>query len=293
MKSVLFAFGVAVCASACFAVTDDPGALHSTPGLELSFVDMYGHVNQLLDFKIVDRNNFVHTHGKILPLQLTDGQFKVFVPKAIPSGETSYRLDFWADENMNLVYDFNHDWEKSQAFSMLDHSWRVFLDDKAPRDSFTSLVHRDDSWVVGWKHHLDFVDLWEFPDRQLPRVAPNDTGIDAVVHIDNLATHAGKMGQIRVADPSGHVVCLFRFKSSAQADWKIEGCIEPNNIYDVDLYIDANGNNDANGKGYDDPANGRGSDLGWRQRKTADPTGLRVTFDAADVATGNVDVGAP
>lgn len=294
LSKLLFALGAAMCASACFAITDDVSGLHGPPRLVMRFDDMYQHVNQLLDFKIIDRNNFVHTHGKVLPLKMTDGRFIISVPNAVPVGETGYRVDFWADQNRNLVYNFDHAWEKGQSFALLDHSWRVFLDESAPPDPHAKVTLADGSFDINFSHHLDFVDLWQFPDRQPPRSPPNDTGKDALVHIDNLAVHNGKMAQIRVAELSGHVVGLFRFRGSPQLDWRIEGCVEPGNFYDVDLYLDANDNNDANGYGYDNPANGPGNDFGWRlRRQQADETGLHVTFDATNASTGNVDVGAP
>ena len=317
MRNVFIVLGAAVSVSACFALTDDVSGLHgpaptvtngdagsdgdsaaspprANDDLTVDFTGMYQHVNQLFSFVVVDRNNFVQTRGLVLPLKMTDGRFKISIPQAIPHGDGLYRLDFWADETLNGKYDFDHAWEKDH-FAWLDHSWRISLDDQAPLVPFVTISRAtgSGSYGVEFSHHLDFVDLNEFPDRQLPKNPPNDTGIPAVIHIDNLGAQAGKLAQIRVADPSGHVVGLFRFRTATQVDFFIAGCVEPGNYYDVDLYIDANDNNDATGKGYDDPSKGSG-DLGWRlQHQPADDTGLHVTFDAAATATGNVDVGPP
>ena len=158
-----------------------------------------------------------------------------------------------------------------------------------------TVTHPGGSYDIDFTHHVEFVDLNEFPDPSAFRRTRRTTrGADAVVHIDNLGAD-GKMVQIRIADPSGHVVGLFRFRSSTQVDFMIPGCVETGNSYDVDLYVDANDNNDANGNGYDDPSKGPGNDLGWRllHQPAGDATGLHVTFDAADTATGNVDVGPP
>jgi hypothetical protein len=301
VRKLLFVLGAAVCASACFAVTDDVSGIHGPPpGLTMRFDGMDQHTGQLFDFKIIDKKNFVQMHGKVLPLRMTHGQFKLFVPRAIPDGATGYRLDFWANEvdfdpdhtgKIN-VYEFDHDW----PFPNQDHSWRVSLDDNVPSDSDATVTHANGSYDVAFSHYFTFVDLNEFPDYQRPKNPPKDTTADAVVQIANLsAALEGKLAEVRVANTMGRVVGLFRFTTtSAPVEWRIEGCIERGNIYDVDLYIDANGNNDANGGGYDAPSKGPGNDLGWRlARQQAGDTELRVTFDAADTAHGNVDVGEP
>jgi hypothetical protein len=125
--------------------------------------------------------------------------------------------------------------------------------------------------------------------------------VSATIHINGLSApeKGGRMVQIRIADPStfGHVVGLYRFfrlQGSTENDFVIPGCVQQGSFYDVDLYVDANDNNDTNGNGYDDPSKGPGNDLGWRLlHRPALDTGLQVTFDAADTATGNVDVGPP
>jgi hypothetical protein len=286
-----------MCVSACFAVTGDIGNLHGPasssgdddsgpPGapedLTITFEQIYQHVGQPFDLKVIDGDNFVQTHVVIAPLRMTDGRFKISVPRAISRGKRGYRLDFWADENLNGSYDFDKSWE----YPLKDHSWRISLDDGAPL-----VTHSSGAYAVAFVHVIDFVDINEYPEGK--KNPPKDTKTDARVRVVNLGGPLqGKMVQVRVADPSGHVVGIFR--SSTQTDFVIKGCIEPNNVYDVDLYVDANGNNDENGNGYDDPSKGAGADLGWRLvHQQALATGLDVTFDAADTATGNVDVGPP
>jgi hypothetical protein len=295
MRTAVVFVVVALSVSACFAVTDDVDGIQSPPTLAMSFDGMYQHANQHFEFVVVDSGNFVQTRGVADNLQMKDGRFKISAPLGVPRGATGYRLDFWADQNNNGKYDFDHAWEKDEI-GRLDHSWRIFLDPAAPQDPAAQVTIANDSYLVAFSHHFgDFVDLNEIPDGVLPRKPPKDTQVPAAIHIANLGADR-KMGQIRVADPSGHVVCLYRFKTMAQPTFLVPGCVEAGNVYDVDLYIDANGNNDANGNGYDDPSKGPGNDLGWRQRQQQAgdaATGLVVTFDAADVASGNVDVGAP
>jgi hypothetical protein len=310
MRRFLFALGAALSVSACFALTGDVGGLHgpapstdvdAAPGppranddLAMSFNTMYEHVNQLFEFVVVDdSNNLVQTRGIVLPLKMTDGRFKISVPQAIPNRSGPYRIDFWADYTLDGKYNYDHANDQS-ASTLNDHSWRVSLDDKAPFDPLQVVTHMNGRYGIDFTHHREFIDLNEFPDKTLPKKPPIETGMPAVVHIDNLAE--GKMVQFRIADPStfGHVVGLFRFRSSTQVDFVIPGCVENGQFYDVDLYVDANGNNDANGNGYDDPSKGPGNDLGWRLlHQPADDTGLHVIFNGADTATGNVDVGPP
>ncbi len=295
MRKTFIVLGAAISVSACFAVTDDLSGLHDAQSLVMSFDAMYQHANQHFEFKLVDGANRTATRGIVLNLKMTDGRFKISLPLTIPSDLTGYRVDFWADETGDGKYEFDHAWEKDGEFARLDHSWRVFLDAAAqPPDPFSKVTHVDQSYLLAFEHNLAFVDLNELPDRG-KQDPPSDTNINAAIHIDGLGAE-GKMAQIRVADPVGHIVGLYRFRTSSLMDFIIPGCIEPGNVYTVDLYVDANGNNDANGNGYDDPSKGPGNDLGWRlpPTKAGDGTaGLSVTFNAADTAHGNVDVGPP
>jgi len=274
----------------------------------MSFDNMYQHANQHFEFKIIDDMNQTQTRGIVLNLKMTDGRFKISVPQSIPSTLSGYRVDFWADENGNGVYDFDHALENTLQSTQLDHSWRVFLDDTAPRDEFTKVTHVDQSYLLAFRHHLgDFVDLNEFPDRG-PVKPPLDIVFGgATINIKNIdKVPPGTMAQIRVATPTGHIVGLYRFRTFSLApvppatfslaSFFIPNCIDGGDVYVVDLYIDANGNNDGNGNGYDDPSAGPGNDLGWRTPLSpAGPgtAGLTVTFDATDTAGGNVNVGAP
>lgn len=314
MRKALFILGAAMSVSACFALTGDIGGLHgpapNTDGdaapsppranedLAMSFNGMYQHVNQLFEFVVVDdSNNVVQTRGIVHPLKWADGNFKISVPQAIPRRNGPYRVDFWADETGDGKYEYDHALDGTLNSSRNDHSWRISLDDKAPFDGYQRVTHTSGGYDVVFHHFFEFVDLNQFPDPHVPPNPPNDTTVPAVVHIDNLGVPetGGRMVQIRIADPStfGHVVGLYRSTTSTQ-DFFIPGCVEPGNYYDVDIYVDANDNNDTNGNGYDDPSKGPGNDLGWRLlHRPADDTGLHVIFNAADTANGNVDVGPP
>jgi hypothetical protein len=164
----------------------------------------------------------------------------------------------------------------------------VGLDVNQPASSFALVTRADGVCRVSFTHcPCNFTDLSK--NRPTPQAA------DAVIAVSNVKPFTNKMVQVRVAEPAGRVVGFFRTRmpDMEPATFTIPGCVDALSPYDVDLYIDANDNNDWNGVGYDNPAENRG-DFGWRTQGTSrlqKDGGLRVTFDAAQSSTGHVDVG--
>ena len=99
----------------------------------------------------------------------------------------------------------------------------------------------------------------------------------------------GKMMELRIAEKeTRHVVGLSRFEQipAAAFDLTIPGVVDVGVDYEVDVYVDANGNGS-----YDDPSKGAG-DFGFRIPVSSTATGLTLTVDAR-LVDRKVDVGAP
>jgi hypothetical protein len=137
-------------------------------------------------------------------------------------------------------------------------------------------------------HNTSFTDINDYPSGTPNK--PQDTGLGARVHVAGLDALQGKLAQLRIADSgSHHVVATYRVPQvhGSTFDATVPGCVEQGTDYDVDLYVDANGNGT-----YDDPTKA-GGDLGFRASATSDETGLEATVDGSKVTTGNIDVGEP
>src|SRR3954452_13732271 len=98
MRRAIIVIGTAMCASACFAVTDVSRFHEEGPneGLVMSFRDMDQHATQHFEFKIIDPKNVVRSHGVIEKLTLAhEGRFTFTVPQGIPTldQEPGYRVD--------------------------------------------------------------------------------------------------------------------------------------------------------------------------------------------------------
>jgi hypothetical protein len=94
---------------------------------------------------------------------------------------------------------------------------------------------------------------------------------------------------VRVKDAgTGHSAGLFRTKvSQAAFDLVIPGIVDAGVDYDVEVWIDANGNG-----AYDNPA--AGGDLGFKVRRPSDrASGMRLDFDPGAQPDSRVDVGPP
>ncbi|MEO6418935.1 MAG: hypothetical protein ABIP39_05985, partial [Polyangiaceae bacterium] len=90
---------------------------------------------------------------------------------------------------------------------------------------------------------------------------------------------------------TGHTAGLYRFTTltlpaaGTTLDAKIPGVIDDGVAYNVEVYVDANGNG-----AYDTPPAG---DIGWRIPKGSDATGLSLDFDPHMFPDQSVDLGPP
>jgi hypothetical protein len=276
--------------SGCFSVTD-LGRFHTEEGtaaspasasgqyldLKFSMLGMKPHVGQVLQYRVIDAMNRVQSRGVIHGLPAST-DVTVFAPAAVPKINGPYRLDFFADVNLSGGYD------GLGSVISDDHAWRIQPLADYPADSVPPV---DGMIQVTFVHSTSFTDIDDYPSgTKNPAV---DTGLAAVIHLKNLPDAVGKLGEIRVAErATGHVVALYRVPQllAADLDAKIEGAVDVGTDYDVDVYLDANGD-----EKYDNPATST-SDRVWRVTATSTATGLDATIDAS-LETAKIDVGPP
>ncbi len=280
----LLTFTALMTLTACFAVTNldrfhgpAKGGSDLYDDLSFTVTGMDTHPKQLFEYRVIDANNFIQSRGFLSPLGSPNQT--VHVPMAIPKVNGPYHLDFYADKNGS------GGWDGLGSGPEHDHGWRWDpLVDSPAGDPNDGVVN------VTYAHNYSFSELNDYP-MGTPN-PPKDTGSDAVIHMLKMEDYAGKLVQVRVADAStGHTAGLYRFTTltlpvaPATLDAKIPGVIDEGVAYNVEIYVDANGNGV-----YDAPGSG---DIGWRVPKGSDATGLSLDFDPHMFPDQSVALGPP
>jgi hypothetical protein len=276
-------------------------------GLRFTMRDMGIHLNQLIEFHLVDNQNTMQMRGIILPLDKIGTQsITLNVPNGIPLENRPYRLDFFADMNSSGNYD------GIGNVLTQDHAWRI-----APLVDFPAgkFPHVSNLVQVVFEHTKIFVDINQWP---MGTMAPaNATGLGFKVRFfgAKMAQYKGKLLEVRVSDSRlSRTVGLYRNPQIPDGDFNVFvlGMLEPEVSYNVDVYVDANGN----GK-YDNPSTqAQDVDLGWRIPTKATlpdagakdagvdagdagidaggpPIGISIDFDPVGAYPSNTDVGEP
>jgi hypothetical protein len=268
---ILLGGSLVVTSSGCFAIadlgrfhqavdgqtTDDPNTAWD---LKLTLNGMGVHLNQLIEFRIIDSENYVQTRGVIDPVNDVASESVTFtVPQAILVGNRPNRLDFYADVNKTRSFD------GLDTGTTHDHAWRIDpLEDFPPG----KVSHIANSVQVVFLHNTVFTDINEWP-AGTPN-PPRDTGLGFLIDFPaaDMAEFVGKLLQVRVVVArSGHVVGLYRNPQIPANDFSgfVPGVVESGEDYNIDVYVDANGNGV-----YDNPQSvGANLDLGWRFTDTA------------------------
>jgi hypothetical protein len=232
---------------------DDP-TLPST--LKLTMIDMGFHFNQLIEYRVIDSQNAIQSRGFIRPLD-QPGTIRVTlnIPNAIPTGNHPYRFDFYGDMNKSGGYDGLGDLLKN------DHAWRIDPLVDFPAGKFP---HKANVVEIIFEHNgvVTDIDQWPTSGGMNP---PRDTGLAARVRFvaSGLSGWTGKLLQLRITEQlSGRCVALYRVPQIPDTDFDalMPGVLDPGARYNLDIYIDANGDGL-----YQNPAELTSeSDLGWR-----------------------------
>jgi hypothetical protein len=295
-------FPLLVVTSGCFAVADlerfdavedEPAGVFDDPAdpssLELTLVGMGPHGDQLIEFRVVDDQNFIQCRGVIDPIDHPPvDRVTLNLRNAIPAQNGPYRLDLYADVNGSGSYD------GVPGPVTADHAWRIAPLADFPADEF---VHRANVVQVRYQHNTQFTDIDQWPDGvAAPARSPS---ADARLRFaeGHMGEYVGKLLEVRLVQAHApfHTVGLYRSGSVPAGDFEavVKGVVETGDRYRIDVYVDANGNGL-----YDNPAEA-GADRGWRFERTAELAGeealaIDFAFEPDDPAVpATTDVGAP
>lgn len=244
--------------------------------LKLDLLNMKPHLGQMIEYRVIDGNNYIQSRGVVRALAGPDAILQA--TRAIPRANGPYRLDMYADVNGSGGFD------GIGSVISNDHAWRI-----DPLVEKADTRKADDVVEVAFQHSTSFSNIDQYPNGT-PNAA-SDTGLAAKVHLAGLDPFIGRLFEVRVAEhQSRHVVALYRGRVDTNAaDAVVPGCVDIDTEYDVEIYVDANGDNQ-----YNDPTE-PGGDRGWRIAATSAVKGLDLSVDLASPANGegDVDVGAP
>jgi hypothetical protein len=258
------------------AVSESAATASEYFALELQLVGMKPHLGHTIEYRVIDANNYVQSRGVIAPM--TTEEVEIVVPRAIPRTNGPYRLDFFADVNESGGFD------GLGSVISNDHAWRI-----EPLGGEPQRLRADDVVTAPFGHSTTFTNIDHNPSGK-PHKA-QDTGLGARVRVAGLSAFVQRTAEVRVLEKrTRHVVALYRAMRITEPvlDAVVSGCVDVSTEYDIDLWVDANGNGQ-----YDKPSDGL--DRGWRITATSSDQGLDASIDLASASadSGNVDVGAP
>lgn len=251
-----------VLASSCFVVTDlgrfesaEAVAPSNFSDLRVTVRGMTSHVNETLEYRVVDNANVIQSRGFIAPLGGPAATF--FVQGAVPKQNGPFRLDFYADHDFSGGYDKRPD-------TFLDHAWRLPLD--------ASLLDDKGAYVVVFDHNTSFTNL-NTPEP------PKEIGKPLTVHLRGMEGFQGKRVEVRVSDASTkRGVAMFRVPvlGKPEQDAVVPGMLETGVTYSIEVYSD-----DGNGGGV----------RAFRYEQPASDVGVETTFTGSNPgATGATQV---
>lgn len=259
------------------SVTESAATASEYFALKLQLVAMKPHLGHSFEYRVVDANNYVQSRGVIASLTAED--VEIVAQRAVPRTNGPHRLDFFADVNGSGGFD------GLGSVISNDHAWRI-----EPLVAEPDKLRADDVVTVTFVHSTTFTNVDQYPSG-----TPNksqDTGLGARVVVRGLDQYMGRTAEVRVLEKrTRHVVALYRTMKvdNSVLDAVVSGCVDISTEYDVDLWVDADGNGQ-----YDNPASG-GADKGVRVSATSTELGLDASIDLASASDGldTVDVGAP
>jgi hypothetical protein len=258
------------------AVSESAATASEYFALKLQLVAMKPHLGHTLEYRVVDANNYVQSRGVIESMTAED--VEIVAQRVIPRTNGPHRLDFFADVNKSGGFD------GIGSVVSNDHAWRI-----EPLVDEPEKLRADDVVTVTFLHSTTFTNVDQYPSGT-PNKA-QDTGLGARVRVSGLDQFMGLTAEVRVLEKrTRHVVALYRTMRVTKSvlDAVVSGCVDVSTEYDVDLWVDANGNGQ-----YDNPSDG--PDRGWRVSATSTDLGLDASIDlaSASATAGNVNVGAP
>ncbi len=219
--------------------------------------DMQSHLNEYMEWRLVDKSNAVQGKGVIINVPRPD--FKIEFARFIPKANGPYRIDWWADHNDSGAYD-----GIVGGINMKDHAWRRVLSDPLP----------DDVTLSGTRYTLDFVHDTAFvdiaTDLEGNKIPFTDTLLPLKLGIKGADAYVGKDIEVRVVDKgAGRLVAVHRAgRAIASYLAVVTGVLDEQTTYEVSIYVDLN----------DDDAYTSG-EPSWKTDMTSTANGIESDFD--------------
>lgn len=236
---------------------------------EFSGRSMQSHINETIEWRLVDRSNTVQAKGVYTAVTRPD--FKITYPKFIPKTNGPYRIDWWADHNNSKKYD-----GIEGGINDKDHAWRRVLEEPLPEDvRFT-----DGFYVLDFLHDTNFVDI--FTDLAGNPISGADVLLPFKLSIKGTEPFEGKMCEVHVTDKaSGRLVALHR-SGYVRQDYlaEVTGVLDEETTYEVSAFIDLDANDTY-----------EATDPSWKVDLTSTDTGIEAELDLS--ATPQTPLGAP
>lgn len=271
-------------ATGCFAVADvdrfemDAAGNQAGTGpyrdLRFEMRNASFHADQLFEVRIVSDEDVVLASAVLDPPgDVGTGPIAVHLARAVPRAGNA-RLEVYADVNDSRSFD-----GIGAAKDKRDHAWRI-----APlREDNTAYVRVEgDTLVVSYAHDSNFTDIGVRPDGDS---TPLLAGLDANVNVRGLSSYAGKLVEARMVESAtGRVTGLYRLAAApvgGVATMPMRGVLDEGIGYDLELYIDANGDGSFQPTGRPPEEAG---DAGWRGSFVPDATGANITIDVSVAA---------
>ena len=172
--------------------------------LKVRFMSMNPHVGQKFEFRVVDKGTRMEV-GRVSLAAIANHDFDVEL-EVVETGH-SYWIDFYADFNMNGLYDA----------PPTDHAWRLELND-AQGDTTLTFTHNTTFTDIMWPYML-------------------------TLNLTNMNPHVGQQLSVRVVDVGsgmevGRKTLMLMNPDTAVG---IPGIV-PGRTYDVDFFADLNKN---------------------------------------------------
>ncbi|RYE94270.1 MAG: hypothetical protein EOO75_02400 [Myxococcales bacterium] len=293
----LLGAALALATPGCFAVTDldrfepDPAGAGGTGGsdsagtipyrdLRFTVRGMKPHTKHMFQYRVVTDQNIVVSTGRLVPFgPATKGPMNdpidtlIEVPGGVPRG--AVRLDFYADLDGTGAYE-----GVGLLADKKDHAWIIDdLNEPPPSVGIASPTSID----VTFSHNTEFIDINRDGVAQY-------IGLDTRIELTGTSALFGRLVEVRLINPlNKHTVGLHRFPQldASNTSLVIEGMVEPEVDYDLEVYADLNGDGI-----YQDPT-GPDGDGGWRTTVTATEEGVTASFDLSAPSSASVRFSYP
>lgn len=246
---------------------------------------MNAHFNQLLELRVVDKDHRVQFKLLSENIQFIGGvatgslDFSFYMKGCIPKSNPPYRIDFWADNNNNAVYDG----QDGGAFKG-DHEWRRVLNPPPePLPPDVQLVGT--RYEFKFLHDTTFVNIYKDPVTG-EAISPEPFLAPFKLKVTNIPSqYLGKMLEMRIVNTVTSQLVGMHRRGAVPGEYDVTitdiigDALTP---YEVSAYVDMNAN-----ERYD------AEEPSWKLPLTSAVDGVSGTFDVGISPQSPIETGQP